>query len=435
MTSSPIQLSEKLNSWADAGIVGISETARAVVVSRLSAEQIFEVRQLTLDAGLEVEFKDEANEILDDELDDDFGPFIATIRKEAGLNHHQAITVSGLRDFISEVGQHGLCEVAFLNSTFESEATRFVSWGSLVEPRKPAPLRKNPRDIVREGAEVRLTPSDLRPWLLSEGEASTLWVERAFSEWAALSAAALTRSIASEVIGPQLVVFHGPPRSRQPLTPANLAADLGADGFSALQHLASWVFEEPTTTEQRHALLASEIARVLPTGLLFAGALKEAGLDALDGARLAFQLSQTEISRDALRAQADLRKAVGDDTGKVADSTRTLAGALTLAMATGLGLIVTRATSSTQAEVMGWAAGIAAIYLFAVAGSGWLYLQNQADLRKQWRRRFYRFLPKDDYDAMVTKPVRNAELPYHIIGFVAVIVALGLFGLSVNLIN
>ncbi|RWN22731.1 MAG: hypothetical protein EOR94_03485 [Mesorhizobium sp.] len=174
------------------------------------------------------------------------------------------------------------------------------------------------------------------------------------------------------------------------------------------------VFEDSASAEQKHALFAAEFARSVTRIETVASAFRDAGCDILDGARLAFQLSQSDLSREAIKAQADLHKSIADDTAKAAEGTRTLAGAVAVAIATAITLVAARSTATVQPWVLALVA--VAGYLIVVAGSGWAYLHLQSQLRHQWRTRFYRFVPAEDYEAMVTRPTRSAALPYHFVG-------------------
>src|SRR3546814_2703698 len=108
---------------------------------------------------------------------------------------------------------------------------------------------------------------------------------------------------------------------------------------------------------------------------------------------------------------------------KAAEGTRSLSGAVAVAIATAITLVAARSTGAAEPWVLSLVAVVVAGYLVVVAVSGWTHLNLQRKLRDQWRRRFYRFVPADDYDAMVTRPARSAERPYHLVAMMALIVA------------
>lgn len=429
MQSSTISLSEQLDSWAVAGNVSLVETVQAITIGRLSPAQAEVLCDLVAAVGWPMQVTDAAHEVIDrDEIAEVSGPFVAAIQKPAdGVK--VVVTLGGLAQLMAKPGFVGDWQVAACQVPFATglAAIHPLGEGDLFSP---SPNKKSPRDVVRERAADRLVPIDIRAWLLRGDLIDQLWSDSAFRTFARLAAPALARSIASEVDDCGNLAFNGPPRATVNFDETSLAASLNRDAFDVLRSCSTWVYEDPVTTEQRHALLAAEIARSIPRGIDFAAGFRMIDVDALDGARLAFQLSQSDIGRDALKAQADLRKAIADDTAKIAESTRTLTGALALAVATGLGLVTAKSTATGDPQVLSGVAFIAALYVMAVTLSGWFYLGNQDRLRAQWRKHFYRFVPDEDYRQMVTNPVRDAGWPYHFVGVIALIVSLGLFVLA-----
>src|SRR3546814_12218209 len=91
--------------------------------------------------------------------------------------------------------------------------TSFNPWGG-GDVFAPAAVTKSPLDVVREASEARLVPADIRKWLLRGDVTNALWRDKAFQTFATVSAPALVRSLASEVVGQGAGVFSGPPRLR-----------------------------------------------------------------------------------------------------------------------------------------------------------------------------------------------------------------------------
>src|SRR3546814_10231750 len=96
--------------------------------------------------------------------------------------------------------------------------------------------------------------------------------------------------------------------------------------FPYTTRFRSWVYEDIASTEQRHALFAAEFARSVSREEPIGKAFWAAGRDVLEGSRLAFQLSQSNLSREAIKAQGDLRRAIADDMSKAAEGKRSLSG-------------------------------------------------------------------------------------------------------------
>src|SRR3546814_3755901 len=115
-----------------------------------------------------------------------------------------------------------------------------------------------------------------------------------------------------------------PPRLNISLPKNDLVQELDLEGYLNLQAAVSWVYEDIASTEQRHALFAAEFARSVSREEPIGKAFWAAGRDVLEGSRLAFQLSQSNLSREAIKAQGDLRRAIADDMSKAAEGTRSL---------------------------------------------------------------------------------------------------------------
>lgn len=430
MTLSPNDLGALLDSWIAGGRAQVLEGSGNVAVTGLDAASTAELHAAL--SGLEwpTDLFDAAQEpAAVDDLDDDMGPFRLTFAKPVAGADRRILTRSGFRESLRGETA-GVWQLAFSAVPFSSGLASFNPWGH-ADVFSPARETKSPLDLVREGSESRLVPSDLRKWLVRGQIDEDLWQDPAFAIFADAGGPALVRALASEVLGASAIVFNGPPRLNLAL-PDNLAQQLGLAGFLSLQKAAAWVYEDPASAEQRHALFASEAARSITRAENLGEAIASAGPDILEGARLSFQLSQSNISREAIKAQGDLRKSIADDTAKAAEGTRTVAGAIAVAIATGVGLVAARSTTTAEPWVLSLVAAIVGLYLAAVAISGWMHLSLQTKLRGQWRRRFYRFIPADDYKAMVTDPAKDAERPYHVMGAIALVVAAALLWLAFN---
>ncbi|BCG73369.1 hypothetical protein MesoLj113a_45270 [Mesorhizobium sp. 113-1-2] len=432
MTSTPIELGALLDGWVASRWANVVETPSAVTVSRLGGANVQKLAAAVLRVGWTCDLHDGAGEpIRSEEIHDDFGPFVATIKKASEGADRRILTLEGLRQAISEPEVQGIWQIACAREGFASGTISFNPWGR-GEVFAPASPTKSPLDVVREGSGQRLVPADIRKWLLRGDLTEAIWNDTAFKAFAAASAPALIRSLASEVVGQGSVVFLGPPRLNMVVAFDRLVDDLGYVGFKDLSAAAAWVFEDSASAEQRHALFAAEFARSVTRTETVAAAFRDAGRDILEGARLAFQLSQSDLSREAIKAQGDLRKSIADDTAKAAEGTRTLAGAVAVAIATAITLVAARSTATVQPWVLALVAAVVAGYLIVVAGSGWAYLHLQNQLRQQWRTRFYRFIPAEDYEGMVTKPTRSAARPYHFVGAIAVLIACALGWLALQ---
>ncbi|MDS9467319.1 hypothetical protein RGQ15_06995 [Paracoccus sp. MBLB3053] len=430
MTSALKSLADDLDRLTENGNASVVETQTALTIAKLEAAEAHNIWVSVNKLGWPITAEDEAGEPVLDELgfDPALGQYILTCRKPDHPDERLVVTKAGLRQGLSEPGAQGnwqvvCCQVSFATGLFQ------ISPLGAEDVFVPASPVKSPQEIVRETIEPRRTPSDIRKWLIRGGVTDDRRSDPAFEVFAEEAAPRLARAICSECGASEDLIFLGPPRMTLRSAPG-LYGDLTPVGIASLNNAVAWVYEDPAATEQRHGLLAAEIARLATRGETLAHFLNGAGSEILQNARLAYQLSLSELSREAIKTQGDLRKAIADDTTKAAESTRTLSTAIAVSIATAITLITARSTGSADPWVISVIAGVVAAYLVTIAINGWMHLRLQRRLREQWRRRFYNFVAQDDYDAMVTIPARDAERPYNITGYVSIFIALILGALS-----
>ncbi|MER9560346.1 hypothetical protein [Mesorhizobium sp. M0323] len=221
--------------------------------------------------------------------------------------------------------------------------------------------------------------------------------------------------MASEIVE-GVLVFRGPPTKRLEEDRPDPLQTLERNGFALLQDCCLWVVENEREHEARHGLFATEFARSVATGSSIGTNFAKNGRDALEGAKIAYQFGLSEISRDALRAMSDLRKAVSDEAAKLTESARQLATAVAGAMFGGIGLVIARLTVTTPGNALSIAIFLIGIvlvlYVLSIIYTGVQFMGLQRRVREQWRSRLYRFLPENDYQAMVQTPAHDAEVGF-----------------------
>lgn len=409
------KLAETLDGWSDDGRTLITETDVVLAAARLSAVDTGTLVELAAVLAWKVTIEDRSGDyVQQDDIDDDFGPFKVLVSKPpTGGGISAIVTNAGFADWLSRPPANPAVQVARLTGAIETLAVRMAPWGddaSFV----PTGLSANPRKVVREFGGHRVVPENLGPWamvdtsaLLPDDQAAAIWIDTA--------AKMLMMALANELEDERTLIFRGPPLAKHSLS-APGAQPFDHDAFRHLQEAARWVFEFEQEMETRHALMASELARTNVGGgdaaALFVGGSKSG----LEGAKIAHQLGLHKISMDSLKAMADLRKAVADEATKLADTTRQLAAAVATALFAGVGVIAARLTVSMNGPIVTISVVVLAVvlclYVGAVILSGWQFMRIQSDLRLQWRSKLYRFLPKDDYEALVSRPAGRAELGF-----------------------
>ncbi|QDH35105.1 hypothetical protein [Porphyrobacter sp. YT40] len=406
MAPSQIALAKALNELVDAGRVVITETRARLAVNQLNgteAEAIVDL--LEADGWHDVLASDAGGEIPRNLLPTSGeGVRVTAVRMPLPDGVEAVLTKSGFGALLDRPSATSVVWVHGLRAPVETLSVLYAPWG-IVEPFVPLDAPANPARVVRV-----LGPSgpgdQIGRWLLrssdqsAEVEAMAPWKERATKR--------LLASLAQEIESDARLLFRGPPPTRFSQTNGSIDQTL----FATLQSTAGWVYENSRELDNRHGLLAAEVARTS----LRDGSLKDLAVTlpaALESAKIAYNFGVTQQSKDTLKALSDLRKSVSDDTAKLSETTRSLGGAVISAVFGNIGLIVARLTLPTNGAFIGPAAmliGIVlTIYVGAVIASGAHYIAIQRDLRNDWRFRLYRFLGDDEYNVMVTLPAKRAE--------------------------
>lgn len=401
------RLAETLDAWSDAGRATLTETDRVVAVNGLQSSDATSLDAMCRAIGLTTAMDDATGgEISVENLSPDLGPFRSVVTKpDALVGEDRFLTNTAFSAFLLLGKAVGTIRIARCSQAFETVTTRFCPYddGTLFEPRQ---IVAKPRRVVRETGTLRIVVEDMGLWLLRDTERMP-WQDDAFSRWKRLATASAMRALANEV-EQGCVVFRGPPLVRLELPPG--AGDsLDEDQFRSLENAASWVYDNERELEMRHGLYAAEIARTASFGSDAFSVFRQASAPALESARIAYGLNLSQVSRDTLKALADLRKAISDETAKLAESTRSVAGSVAAALFAGLGLLVTRSTTNIPGWMLVALSVILAAYVWAVIWSGKKFIRVQGRIRDQWRTRLYAFLPADEYSLMVETPAKEAE--------------------------
>jgi hypothetical protein len=413
---SAIALAELLDHLNTERRAYVTESGQTVTVSNLSFGDARDV--LLASGGLNwrnAAYDAEGSEWAYDTLPPEFEPFRVEIRKPEHPDHAvlRILTNEGFGAYlkVGNVATHW--QIARLAVLIETRGRRFSGWSEALVTLQPSSPAKNPRFLVRELSVKRLVPEDIRPWLLLNDDALSMESDTV-QVWVNAAIEAILPALADETED-QSLRFKGPPRLSLSLQlgTSELAKRLGANGFHMLQRAANWVFENDREAEMRHILLATEIARSGVATDESCDFMKKHISIAFDGAKIAYQVSLSDVGRDTLKILADLRKAVTEETAKVTDATRQLAGAVAGALAAGMGLMAARVSTAVPPWLILAVACIIVAYVGSIILSGMQFIRLQRQLRRDWQPRLYHFLPAADYRRMVTDPALKAETAFH----------------------
>lgn len=408
-------LASLLNDLSRKGQALISEGNTTLIVSDLCADAVRSIANAASVAAWSINIYDRAGSETDvEEGDEAFGPFRAELVKPLPDGHDSATalyvaTEEGFKSFLDSGHCASRWCVLGLLKPFNTRVRAYSDWG-VDEPYAESEVTKSPRLLVKESADVRTVPEDVRHWLLAEGheldEADPLHMV-----WAAQAFDALSRCFANEIdsTGGRLS-FKGPPKLN--LTLAEVVGDASlvtVNDFKVVQEAAGWVFDNAREAEVKHILLSAEIARSGRADgeavQYFRGNLAAA----LDCAKIAFQMAISEITKDTLKSLGDLRKAVTEETSKATEATRQAIAAISTALTVGLGLVVARLTLQINPYLIALVMAVAVAYTTLNIISGRKFISIQQGLRQDWQSKLYRFLSEAEFKKMVGDPIGQAE--------------------------
>ncbi|WP_108462839.1 hypothetical protein [Devosia naphthalenivorans] len=411
------ELGARIDLLVEAGDALVNEGPEWAVVSALSAGALTDVWALANAAGIETDVEDASESSVGSIRDvaAELEPFRASFRKPNLEPAKVLLTLSGLGDWLAADEGGVVWKHVQTVRPFSTRGRRFAAWGEAIA-QVAVEATASPRDLVRE-AGAPTVPWRLEPWIFSALSADYPMEDRVFTTWATQAQAVALRCLASERLADGTLVYAGPPRLKQALVAVQLDRDILGQSQRALR----WVYENEKEAEARHGLFVAEIPRAVGSFASNGGRIDARALGtALEGAKIAYQLSLSDVSRDALRGIADLRKAVSEEIGKVADTTRQLAAAVTGSLFFGLGLVAARLTTQVPALLLITLSLVLAAYVVAVIFASIHFMKLQSDLREDWKDRFYRFLGEADYETMVTIPMERAKFGFDVSAMISV---------------
>ncbi|MCF7539385.1 hypothetical protein [Pseudomonas petrae] len=413
---SHLSLASLLNELARAQRALISEGEFSLSVSSLRAPATLRVIDTASTAGWDFSIHDmQGNEYYREEILDDCAPFRVELEKP----RHLTVKGGTVLFLVTEVGfstylQKGHPAIQWrllgLTKPFCSRLRSYSSWHETLEC-TDVPPTKPPRLLVKESASVSSVPEDTRHWLLADGQ-SLDYADPLNVIWAMHSFDALCRCVANEIDGTgSTLTFKGPPKLNLKLdTDLQLSASCVAlQEFLSLQEAAAWVYENAREAEVKHILLSAEIARSGRANGHVIVYFKEHLASALECAKIAYQMSVSEVTKDMLKALADLRKAVTEETSKATDVTRQSVAAIATSLTIGIGLIAARVNVQVNAYLVSAVMLVAVAYTGISVFSGWTFISIQKKLREEWQPKLYRYLSTEEFSKMVAAPISQAE--------------------------
>ena len=242
--------------------------------------------------------------------------------------------------------------------TFATYAARFQPWTSeAVAVFAPSEQLTDPRSLTKDFTGANAVPADIRPWL---ARAKPHRLGTSFDGWRKSALRRLMAALSDQVTldqGNPKYHFNGPPTRHIALTDDELEALA-----PAIIAGTEWIFGAGLDTETRHLLFANEWTRSYQNS-------HDADFDkrTLESAQAAYKAYVNSSSRETLKALAELRKAVIDETQKISQRAQDLASALwkdlAIASAPFVLKVFTDAANVAASAVAAGLAFVAAIFL------------------------------------------------------------------------
>ncbi|UJQ94137.1 hypothetical protein [Mariluticola halotolerans] len=413
MSLSLKKFGRRLDTLSAENRVLLNEGVDSIVLSELSAADATEVAELIADAGLTWNGENAADGSVasGEEFDSALEPYRFTVDKPAMEQVAVLFTLVGLGQWLErDLPSIGWKHIQ-TKQPFNTLARRFLTWDDKSQPKAQEIRRPEPRNLVRESGDPSV-PSRIDPWLLDIPLSLMPLGDPVFDEWARYSIQVARRCLASEILADGTIVYAGPPKMK---VDGKVDLQVSKDLLFQFQRALRWVYETEHQSEIRHSLLGAELSRHSLAGDITAATLESS----IEGAKIAYRLSLSDLSKDSLKAIADVRKAVTEEINKTADTARQLTTAVAGAVFLGLGVVAARVTSNAPPAILIALSFVLAAYIGAIIFASAHYMRLQEDLRSDWKQRYFSFLGVKDYEKLVTAPLAAAKKGFVIVSYIA----------------
>ncbi|MBY3268420.1 hypothetical protein HFO05_07310 [Rhizobium laguerreae] len=245
-----------------------------------------------------------------------------------------------------------------LRSKVETAGILLLPWGDQPTIVSENRALRSPREFINDATGSLVVPASVGPWIPGgDSEAHQALFGRDFGRRLALALpTSITKNGAGNLVAlsdfKRKVSAEIEDQSNPVWTDHTLAETLIA--------AAKWVYADGTDVENRHSILAAEIARSFPKVTGWGAGLQATLENALDSARIAYRLHLYDKSIDALKLMSDLRKGLADDVKSVSTQTSTLSAGLWRDAAVAFGAVALKSLTASMGILI---LAVTAIYL------------------------------------------------------------------------
>jgi hypothetical protein len=208
-----------------------------------------------------------------------------------------------------------------------------------------------------------------------------------------------------------------------------------------LNGAANWVFLSGKDIKARHLIFANELARAYRPNQDFAITLDRA----FEAAKVTYEAHVQSSSRETIKALADLRKTVIDETQKVAqraqDLTATLWRDLAVSVASFVLKILGDASKVTGPVISASFYFAAAMFVALSFALQWrintAFISSQTSSRQQWMQTLYSYISEREREEIAEAPIKQAMRNYYetravlTVVYIFLVIVLIIFGMIV----
>lgn len=291
-----------------------------------------------------------------------------------------------------------------------------------------------PRKLVKDFVPGREVTDDLSPWLLLEAPAVTSNVYEAWRRQAARRLLGGLVNVALQEDGEVWLQASGPPMFR--IASSDPAIETSLDD---LTKGAEWVYLTGHDLDARHLIFAVELARAYRSATPFAEVVHQAR----ESATTTYEAHVQSASRETLKALADLRKTIIDETQKVTQRAQDLTSGLWRDVAVSASPFVLKilgdAAKQPNIEIAAGFYFAAAIFIVVSFGLqvriNGAYLENQRRARAKWFEVLYAIISPTERKTIAEDPISKAEAAYKetrlFVGMIYVVLVAILIGFGI----
>lgn len=359
--------------------------------------------------------------------------FLVTVQKQTAVGELRFLLADALsQENASRIASASLIRIAEMeaNETFSTLMARFEGW--TVDAGAPyassEPLACSPQKLARTYGNEEVVCADLRPWLLRSAPAAA---GKAYAQWRELASRWVFAALSNEVSvtsGTATYVFTGPPK-RSLEAPAKFDDTLADE----LQAAGNWVYVQGRDPEARHILFSNELARAHKEPVL-----THVVKSSLESAESGYNAHVKSGSRETLKALAELRKAVFEETQKISQRAQDLAGSLWKDVAIAAAPFVLKMLPDSKASegiiMTAFPLAAAAFLIFSFSVQVYVnyrFFKHQDTTREVWKRALAIALSTEEIEQLSERPVRDSLRDYRRVRLAVFFVYLALVGVLV----